>query len=535
MIRSTGMNIIALLLISLSACGQRINLPEPARVTLPNGVKIILLEYHRAPTLSVTATFPGGSVTDPKDKSGACDLMAEMMRRGAGSRNAEQIAEEIEFIGGSLDATASSERVSVGLSCLEKDADVGLDLLADIIRRPTFPADELERSRKLALAGLQALPDDPAALAGRLESETLYAGHPYGISPTQSSLTEITAADIKASWTRNIVPDRMILVAVGDFQSSAMLSKLTAIFQDWPRSGSTQPALPRLSAMIPKIVLLDKPDAVQAQIRFVSSGFPMNDPALFPARVANDILGGGFSSRLVKAVRINKSLTYDIGSGFIAQKDAGMFTISTFTKLETIRSLIDTTRETIIKSMAQGFTPAEVAQSKSYRVGAFAIHSQTPEFLGGILGDMEFYGLPGDYLKTWPARIQSVSISQANDIAKRFFDPSRMSLIIVAPAKKVGNQLNGLGNVETRTIRPWLSGSVKAATPDKAEAKDTRMEITDDIKQKIDAWIKAKGLNTFGDPPGTMYTGGTPLFNEMTGERKDRYDYILGKHPELAK
>jgi zinc protease len=463
-----------------SSAAQRINLPTVTRAAWPNGARVVLMEYHRAPTLTVTALFSGGSAGDPEGKAGVAGLTAGLLRRGTEKRTALQIAEEIEFLGGSLDSSAGDDRIAVSLNVLAKDADAGLDLFADIIRHPTFPAAELERERRLAVAGLESLAEDPGAVADRVATEVIYAGHPYGIEATIASLKAITQDDLTACYRRILAPGRMILVAVGDFKTADMMAKLRARFGDWTspipllrkEGGKREPPppyegggwgevsddgggrgeVPPVKPGPRRVVLIDKPDATQTQVRFGRTAFPRRSPDYLPAQVADTILGGGFTSRLTEAIRINRSLTYSVGTEFDAKARGGDFTLSTFTKIETTRALIDATRAVLKRAAAQGFTPAELQKVKGYLAGMFAIRVQTPEALAAQLADIAFYGLPDDYLQTYLPRLRAVTLARINRVARTYFPPDGLSLILVAPAAKVAGQLKGLGNIETRPV-----------------------------------------------------------------------------------
>lgn len=431
---------------------QRINLPPVTRGTLKNGIRVVLMEYHRAPTISVIAVFPGGDSVDAPGKAGTASMAAELLRKGTEKRSAVQLAEQIDFLGGSLAAGTNDDRLSVSLDVLSKDTDAGLDLFADVIRHPTFPAEEMERQRQLEMAALQALPEDPGAVASRAASEVVYGGHPYGRAPTMTSVKAIARDDAQAYYRQFVVPNRMILVAVGDFKTGDILGRLRSRFEDWPRGQNSLPPIPPVTPSPRKMVLIDKPDATQAQLRFIRTGIKRLSPDYFPAQVADTILGGGFTSRLVDEIRVNRGLTYGISSAFGEQLHGGSFGVSTFTKIETTRLLIDAVQAVLRRTARSGVTPAELTKVKNYMSGLYAIHVQTPEALAGELAAMAFYGLPDNYLESYPARIRGVSLAQVNRIARTYFAPETHSIVLVAPAKAVRAQLGTFGSFEVRPV-----------------------------------------------------------------------------------
>lgn len=443
----------------LRAGAQQIRLPPVTRVQWDNGARLILMEYRKAPTLNVLVLFPGGGSADPAGKAGVASLTATLLRQGTEKRTAPQIAEEIDLLGGSLNAEADEDKIALSLDVLAKDTDAGLDLLADVIRHPTFPAEELERARQLALAELQALPEDLSAVADRVAQETIYAGHPYGTAETTTSLKAIARDDLLDCYRRFLAPNRMIVVAVGNFKTGEMLAKLRARFGDWQPhrgTGDSEHLPPRTSERrVPpprRIVLVDVTDATQTQVRLGRVALPRAHPDYLAARIAGTMLGGGFTSRLTEEIRVNRALTYGISAGFDGLLRSGDFTVSTFTKVETTRVLLDAVNALLRRTAEKGFAAAELKRVKGYLAGLFAINVQTPEALAGQLASIAFYGLPDDYLRTYLNRLRAVTLQQVNRIARTYFDPASLSMILVAPASKVTSRLKGSGPVETRPV-----------------------------------------------------------------------------------
>ena len=434
------------------AKSQRINLPPVTRVTLANGIRVILMEYRRAPSFTIRAQFPGGESRSPGGKYGLAGLTAELMRKGTQKRTAQQIAEEIDFLGGTLGGGADDDRVAVSLSVLSKDSAAGLDLFADVIRRPTFPQDELERERQLLVAALEALPEDPSTVARRVADEVAYPNHPYGKAATITSIKAINRADVQQYYEQWVRPDRMVIVAVGDFKTDAMLSALKARFEDWPKGEPFSIVANKPLAGPRRLVMVDKPDAVQTQARWVRQAIPRNHPDYFAAQLAETILGGGFTSRLTEEIRVNRGLTYGIGSSFDTDLQGGTFGVSTFTKVETTKALIDAVNGVLKQTAEKGFTPAEIQKGKQYIPGLFAIQVQTPESIASQLADIAFFNLPADYLQTYIQKIRAVTPKDLNRVARQYFAPDKLSLVLVAPAAKVKSQLTSFGTFDTRPI-----------------------------------------------------------------------------------
>ena len=438
-------------LVASPSSAQKINTPPVKRSQEPNGSRLVLMEYPRVPAITLRIIFPGGKVNEPSDKEGVAELTATLLRRGTEKRNAVQISEEIEFLGGSLGASVSNDSFTVSLDVLSKDIDAGLDLLADVMRNSNFPESELERERLQSINELKGISENPRAVASLVTNSTIYAGHPYGKSPGIASLSQLKRDDVLAYYRTNINPASMIVIATGDFKAADLTAKLRARFGDWQGTSASREA-PKWNIGAKRQILVDKPDSTQTQLRLIRPAISVGSPDYYAAEVANTILGGGFTSRLVEEIRINRSLTYGIGSSFSKSLLGGTFGVSTFTKIETTNALIKAVREVLKQAVAKGFTDTELRKVKGFLAGQFAISAQTPQALAGQLSQIELYGLPKDFLQNYIQKIQAVTIADVNRIAKTYFNPNSLSMILVAPASKVNAQLKEFGAFEVKSV-----------------------------------------------------------------------------------
>jgi zinc protease len=445
-----GMSLGILLLAPVCLSAQKINLPPAKRTQEPNGIRMVTVEYPRVPSITLIAVFPGGKSVE--SVAGVSEMTATLMKRGTATRNATQLSEEIDFLGGSLEVGVGLDNLQVSLNVLSKDFDAGLDLFADVIRNAQLPETELTRERQLAISGLKAIGEEPRAIATVTVPQTLYPNHPYGTTQTLTSLEKMTRAEVQKYYQENVTPSRMILVVVGSFKTADLQAKLRAKFGDWQGEKSAGTALPKAEAKEGALVLVDKPDATQTQVRLLRKGLPKNHPDHYAAEVANTILGGGFTSRLTDEIRVNRSLTYGIGSSFQENLLGGAFSISTFTKVETTKDILQAIREVLKKTVEQGFSAEELRKVKGYLSGFSAIRAQTPQALAAQFAQIESSGLPKDYLSTYIQKIQAVTLNDVNRIAKTYFKPEGMTFVLVAPAEKVKGQIKGFGTFEIKTV-----------------------------------------------------------------------------------
>ena len=431
---------ISLILMAGVALGQQVHVPPTTRQTLDNGLTVILMEYRKVPVVYFRLVARGGSAQDPAGLEGVASLMTTLMREGTITRSSTEISNAIDFIGGSLSVGAGLEYSAANSEVLAKDVDTGLDLFSDVILHPSFPDEEIERQRKQSLASLDAVKENPRSIASITFSKNVYGGHPYGhqTSGTRSSLEMLTKRDLLEFYRKVFVPDNSILVVVGDFKVAEMLDKIRAAFGSWTAGGKVDLTLPPPAKLQGRrVVLVDKPDATQTQIRLGNIGVDIKNPDYFAISVANTVFGGGFTSRLNDELRVKRSLTYGVGSGFPANLAGGTYSISTFTKNETVKEIIDAILIELKKFREKGATQDEWKKAQNYMAGNFARSLQTPEALASRMTDIELYGFPKDYLETYIKKIKGVSLSDVQRAARTYFLLDDLLMVFVAPAQHI--------------------------------------------------------------------------------------------------
>jgi predicted Zn-dependent peptidase len=445
-----------LIILAGGAFGQKVHIPPTSRHTLENGLTVILMEYRKVPVVCLRLVTRGGSAQDPEGLEGVASLTTALMREGTVTRTSSEIADAIDFIGGSLSVSAGLEYCAANAEVLAKDLDTGLNLFADVILHPSFPDEEIERQRKQYLASLDAVKENPGSIASISFRRNVYGAHPYGRQSfgTKSSLERMVTKDIRDFYARVFVPDNATLVVVGDFHEAEMLEKVRSTFGAWPRGGMVELALsPPSIVQGRKVVLVDKPDATQTQIRVGNIGVDIKHPDYVAIAVANTIFGGGFTSRLNDELRVKRSLTYGAGSGFTAYLAGGTYSISTFTKNETIRETIDVILEELRKFRDKGATRDEWKKAHNYMAGEFARSLQTPEALAARMTDIELYGFPKDHLETYIKRINAVSLADVQRVAQKYFLLDDLLFVLVTPAQHTAAGMEPYGPVSVVELK----------------------------------------------------------------------------------
>jgi zinc protease len=420
---------------------------------LENGLSVILMEYRKVPVVHLRLVARGGSIDNPSGFEGTAEVVASLMREGTETRNATEIAKAIDFIGGTLQASAGQDYCAVTCEVLKKDFDTGLELFADIILHPTFPDDELDRERKQRLAALESDKEDPGTIVSRAFAKEVYGEHPYGRQSTKTSLQAIDRDGLIAFHQRIFMPANSVLCVVGDFSSEEIMSKLNSALGQW--QGNQK--LDHVIALPAKhtghsVVLINKADVTQSQIRIGNTGVDINNPDYQAINVANTVFGGGFTSRLVDELRVKRSLTYGAGSGFPANLYGGSYSISTFTKNATLIDAIDVVLAELKKFREKGATQEECQKGKSYIAGNFARGLQSPGALARQVTDIEIYGRPKDYLEKYIQNIRKVSIDDVRTVVQKYFLLDDLLFVIVAPADSAKSALEKYGTLQVKSV-----------------------------------------------------------------------------------
>ncbi len=449
--------VLLALLAPAPAPAAPLQLPAYTRTTLKNGLVVYIMPTRRLPLVDFRLVVRAGSVNDPAGKEGLASLTTELLTQGAGERDAQRIAEEIAFVGGTLRASASTEQIVLTCEVLKKDLAIGLELLRDVTTAPTFPPAEVERKRDETLGAIVSQRDDPGTLANLELGPFLFGesrlAHP-GIG-WERTVGALTREDITAFHARHFRPDQAMLAVVGDVDPVAVKAALERAFAGWKgaggRPGDAYTPVPQAPGR--QVRIIHKPEVTQTQIRLACMGVPRNHPDFYPITVANTILGAGFTSRLVNEIRVVQGLTYSISSRFGMLRNAGTFRISTFTKNETLRKTIDEALKVVRTLQDAGPTDDELAKAKRYLTGQFPLGLQAPDELAAQLLDIEFYGLDPRYVETFRDRIDAVTMADCRRALKSYFCVDDLRILVVSDPATAKQALEGLGPIEVRDPR----------------------------------------------------------------------------------
>jgi zinc protease len=427
---------------SLAVAGDELRLPVVTRTTLPNGLRVVVAEYHELPLFDVTVFVGAGAAQDPPGKEGVAMLTASALKRGVDGMSAEVLAEKIESLGGVIGAQAGTDATVVTAEFLSRDLTSGLDLLRRVIREPEFAREEVRRARDEQLANIVQGLEEPGVIAERCFAPWLYGRHPYSlpVDGRRDSVKDLGRGDVRDFYDHWYRPNDTILVMVGDVQADDAVRRIEAAFGDWKpspeavasRAGAPEPVASR------RVLLVDKPDATQTQIRIGNIAMARRDPDFLPSQVANTILGGGFTSRLIEELRVKRSLTYGASSAFVARRVGGDFRIQTFTKTPTTVETLRLALDVLGDFRSRPLEPKLVDKAKTYLRGQFPLKLEPPEAIAMRLAEIEFNGLPQDELETYRGRVAAVTPAVAGEMARRHMPaPDDVAITVVGKASEI--------------------------------------------------------------------------------------------------
>jgi zinc protease len=408
--------------------------PKAASKTLPNGLQVFVVTDASEPAVAVRLVIlSAGSVKDPVGMPGVAQMTASMLTQGTEKRSARDIAEAIDFVGGSLEAAAGKDATNVTLDVVKKDLQTGFDLLSDVVLHPAFKADELDRQRQQLLSSLTVQYSSPEYLASVVFSRAVYGSSPYGWpgEGTPETVKKLASKDLSDFHAANYAPNQAFLAFAGDIRPEEAFATAEKYLGAWPKVDvATSAPLAPLKSSGQHIWLIDKPDSVQTQIRAGKLGIRTGDPDFIPVVVMNRIFGGGYNSRLNTEVRINKGLTYGANSSFSPHRYAGTFVVDTFTRTEATVEATKLVVDLITKMSAGEVTPKEMDFARDYLAGVYPIQSETAEQVADRVLTTAAFNLPADYNTTYPEKIRGVTSAQVREMAQRYLSTKDMDLVL---------------------------------------------------------------------------------------------------------
>jgi zinc protease len=405
---------------------------EVTEITTPGGIEAWLVEEPSLPFVALELLFPGGSALDPVGEEGAARLMTAMLSLGAGDLDEQGFAEAAEGIAAEFSFDAGGDTISVSARFLTEYRDEATELLRLALSEPRFDADAFERTRARALSSLRSSLRNPNTLASLEMNRLAWGDHPYGRpnDGTEASLTALTPDALRAAHGRGLARDRVHVAAVGDIDAETLAALLDELLGGLPEAEVPLPE--RAEFGLPGGVTVVDFDGPQAVIAFGQPGIDRDDPEFFAAFVMSEVLGGGrFGTRLMRALREERGLTYGVGIG-LASRPFGDSVMGRFsTSNERAAEAVEIVRAEWARMAAEGLTAEELSAVQTYLTGAYPLRFDGNGRIASILASMQFEGLEPAYMTERNDLVRAVTPEQVQALAARLLDPERLHFVVV--------------------------------------------------------------------------------------------------------
>ena len=430
-------------------------LPAPAERRLANGLRVVVIERHSLPVITLRFVAEAGAEADPPGLAGTAQFVAGLLDEGTTSRTSLQIAEAVDDAGGVIDTGADWDQSYVALSVLADHAGMAFDLVADMAMRAAFDESEVERGRKQLLSSLEILHQDPSYLADAVFDRAIFAGTPYShpAEGTLDSVPRVTRDDLRRFHERNYRPGNSILAVVGDIVPADAFARADESFGSWKAETAAAPPagnFGRPPSLARQIIVIDKPDAVQTEIRVGNRAIPRGSPDYDALTMANQILGGPATNRLFHSLRSEHGLTYGASSDLVCHQTVGSWVAKTSTRTPETVEALDLILGEMKRLRDHEPSDAELDATRSYLTGHMALEFETSEDIAAQVLQLMVYNLPLDYWNKFPARIDSISRQEVWDRIREYLNPDRALIVLVGDASGFEKDLKKFG--ETRII-----------------------------------------------------------------------------------
>lgn len=415
------------------------NIPQPFETELANGLKVIIFEEKRLPLNSFRLAFLSGDIDDPPTEKGLTSAMASLLTQGTQTRSSREIAEETERLGASLNAGSSADNTIISASALTIYSSEILKLMAEIVRRPSFPENEINLYKQNTIKSLQFQRSQADFLADEQTARIIYGSHPYSsVSPAAEEVEKISREKLIDIHRRRLIPNNALLIVVGDVNRENLLTELNNLFGDWEKGEVEKfefDAPPARSKRT--LTIVDRSGSAQANIVLSNLGMNRNNPDYFPALIMNQILGSGASSRLFMNLREEKGYTYGAYSSFDSHRLAGVFEATAEVRTAVTGDSLKEFFYELEKIRDEKISDEELQDAKNYLTGVFPIRAETQEGLTNLIVSQKLYDLPEDYLQTYRENVNHVTIEDVQRVANKYIQPESLAIIIVGDAAEV--------------------------------------------------------------------------------------------------
>src|SRR5262249_8172801 len=441
---------------------------QPTRVQLENGMVIFLQEDHELPLMEATLTIRGGSKSEPADKIGLAGIYGSSWRTGGSkSKTGDELDDLLEARAAKLETSSSSLATFMTLSSLKGDFDFVLDLANDLLHNPEFRQDKIDLAKDQVRTRISRRNDSLGQIASREATKIGYGPQsPYARVPEYDTIAAITRQDLLGWHTKYVQPNNIIFTVVGDFDSATMETRLRKLFADWPKGPVTAAPEVPVTPPHPGVYFVAKDDVNQSESRMIAGGIRRDDPDYYAVEVMNQILSGGFASRLFSNLRTKAGLAYAVGGSVFGNFDHPGLTILTMgTKSGTTAQAVEGLYKEMESMITHPVTAEELQRAKDAIKNSFGFEYDSKAKVMNARATYEFHGYPADFLERYEKGVAKVTADDVDRIARKYLDKSKFALLVVGKSADFDKPLSTFGAVTTLDITIPKPGASKSATP----------------------------------------------------------------------
>lgn len=419
---------------------------EPKRIELKNGIVLFLQEDHELPFVSGSVLIPGGARDEDAAKTGLVDLYGEAWRTsGTAKMSGDEMDDVLEAKAAHIETTGGSNSTSLAWDSLKGDSDQVFSMAMDLLFHPKFNAEKLQLAQQQVATSIVRRNDEEGPIASREAAKLVYGKNsPYTRQPELATIGKITLADLEA-WHAKTITGKLIVGVSGDFDAVQMEARLRGAFEGLPVVKPMAPLKETFHEPKQAVFFIDKQDVNQSDVQIVGLGTDRHNPDVPTLAVMNDILGGGFASRLFQKVRTELGLAYAVGGGYGFSYDhPALFRVQVMTKST---STVDATKAALAEISdlpKKPFTEVELKRAKDNILNSFLFLYDTPDKVLAERERLEFYGYPADYLEKYEAAIKNVTVADLNAAAKKYIHPDQLAILVVGNKSEIKPGLDEL-------------------------------------------------------------------------------------------
>jgi zinc protease len=422
--------------------------PYFERVTLDNGLGVIIAPVHKLPIVSIALVTDAGAAADPMDAYGVAQLTARLLLEGTLERNGDAVSEQFERLGAAVGASADWDAAMLSMTVLAPHLDDAMALFAEVLLEPAFPERELSRLKAERLADLLQLRTEPRGLADEMFTRFVYdqsSRYAHAESGDVASVKALDRAVVERFYQARYRPHGSTLIIAGDINVADGMTLAQRLLGEWTGAAAPATAVSDAPARTTRAVhIVRKEEAPQSEIRVGHVGLPRGHPDYFPALIVNALLGGLFSSRINLNLREVHAYTYGAHSSFDWRKAAGPFVVSTAVKSDVTAAAAKEILLEISRIRADAVSEDELTLATSYLDGVFPIRYETTDSIARALAALTIYGLPNDYFDSYRSNIRRVSAMDVLHAADKYLHPDQLQLVVVGDPSVIAAPLAAL-------------------------------------------------------------------------------------------